>query len=86
MKWYQMVEHAIIFQERLNRRNNEENLRVFTLVDVQTAFYILGIGLFLCLAVFLLEVYLNYRDRHMRSPFDCKLNIQDRVFVDANIP
>lgn len=74
MKWYQMVEHAIIFQERLKRRNHGEDLRVFTLIDVQTAFYILGIGLFLCLTVFVLEVFLDYRGRHSRSAYDGKLN------------
>lgn len=73
MKWYEMVEHAIIFQERLQRLNHGENLRVFTLIDVQTAFYILGIGLFLCLTVFMLEVFLSYRDRHSRPAFDSKL-------------
>lgn len=70
-----MVEHAIIFHERLKRRNHNENLRVFTLVDVQTAFYILGIGLFFCITVFVLEVCLDYRDRNIQSAFDSKMKL-----------
>lgn len=76
MKWYEMVEQAIIFQERLQRRNFADNVRVFTLVDVQTAFYILGIGLFFCLTVFLLEVYLDYRDRLLQPSLDNKLKLE----------
>lgn len=62
-KWYSEVEHAIILHQRTLRRDNTKSLRVFTLIDVQTAFYILIIGLFLCLIVFAFEIFLSYGHR-----------------------
>lgn len=60
-KWYEQVEQAIVLNERIHRRSVDDKLRVFTLLDVQTAFYMLGIGLAVCCSILLVEISIEYR-------------------------
>lgn len=54
-KWYKENQDAIIQEVHVNRRNDDDQLRKLSLNDLQTAFYILGIGLSVCLVVLLGE-------------------------------
>lgn len=58
-EWYDQVEHAIIIQRRFHRQKKSEHAKAFTLIDMQTVFYILCIGLAVCILVFLGELYVN---------------------------
>lgn len=60
------MENAIITVTRYHRQMNEEPIQAFTLIDMQTAFYILGIGLFGCLCVFAGEIYYYKRYQRLR--------------------
>lgn len=56
-KWYRTVENGIILNIRLHRRTIEERHgKPFTLIDIQTAFYCLGIGILVCIVVFIMEI------------------------------
>lgn len=61
--WYEELENAIISHTRLHRPSMPSRFQAFTLVDVQTAFYILGFGLLGCFLVFLAELYVMHRTR-----------------------
>lgn len=55
-KWYDVTEGAIIDHYRLVNTIQDESTRPLSLVDTQTSFYILGIGLSFCAVVFVLEL------------------------------
>lgn len=56
MKWYEQTQQSIIQEQRIARRNYAETLRVLALSDVQTAFYMLGIGQLCCVLCFVGEI------------------------------
>lgn len=66
-KWYEQVEQAIVLNERIHRRSVDDKLRVFSLLDVQTAFYMLGIGLAVCCSILLVEISIEYRAARPRA-------------------
>lgn len=60
--WYSHVEYAITTHRRIIQGNTyEPERRVFTMDDMQTAFYILFVGLLLSTFVFFTELYINKR-------------------------
>lgn len=61
------MENAIITQTRFHRQINEDPLQAFTLIDMQTAFYILGFGLLGCLCVFIGELYIYRRQMKLKQ-------------------
>lgn len=54
--WYNQVEHAIITYRRFHRMSRSDEAIAFTLVDMQTAFYICIIGQLICCCVFIIEL------------------------------
>lgn len=54
MKWYNEIENTLIAQ-KATKKVAVDPVFSFNLEDMQTAFYILGIGWLTCLAVFTLE-------------------------------
>lgn len=69
--WYAQVENAIITVTRYHRQMNEEPIQAFTLIDMQTAFYILGIGLFGCLCIFSGEIYYYRKYHRLQNANNC---------------
>lgn len=55
-QWYLVTERSMIDQHRRRTINEEDATKGLSLVDIQTSFYILGIGLTLCTVVFLWEL------------------------------
>lgn len=66
--WYDHVEYALITHRRYHRMAKSDEAKAFTLVDMQTAFYILFIGLMLSCIVFIGELYVHRRKRY--KPFE----------------
>lgn len=60
---YQYQYYSIIVNIRLHRLNTEEKLEAFDLIDMQTAFYCLGIGLMGCCLVFLMEIIFEHHQQ-----------------------
>lgn len=54
--WYEATESSIIDHYRLVTPNEDSSLRALSLIDIQTSFYLLGIGLTLCTIVFVAEL------------------------------
>ena len=54
--WYEATESSIIDHYRLVTPNEDNSLRALSLIDIQTSFYLLGIGLTLCTIVFVAEL------------------------------
>lgn len=64
-KWYEVTESAIIDHYRLTspRDMAGESMKPLSLIDIQTSFYILGIGLVLCTIVFMSELFCSKSTR-----------------------
>lgn len=77
-KWHAVVEDSIIYRERLKRLRSGSNLKVFSLNDMQTAFYILSIGLFCCSVLFLCEIVYQqkYSCKHIKTMCTCNLKLK----------
>lgn len=59
-KWYQANENGIIQNIMLHRQTIEQRHgKPFNLIDMQTAFYCLGIGLIACVTIFFIEIVWN---------------------------
>lgn len=55
-KWYEVTESAIIDHFRLVTPSEDESMKPLSLIDIQTSFYILAIGLSMCAVVFVAEL------------------------------
>ncbi|XP_037912067.1 uncharacterized protein LOC119652196 [Hermetia illucens] len=65
--WYEQAETAIILSERIKRlKDLKDTLQAFSLEDMQTAFYILLIGLIFCTIIFFFELWLGRRKEGIR--------------------
>lgn len=60
------MENAIITQTRFHRQINEDPVQAFTLIDMQTAFYIFGFGQLGCLCVFIGELLFYRRQKKLK--------------------
>lgn len=56
--WYEQVEQAFVMHHLITNRFDTFRTQAFTFHDIQTAFYILGIGLAGCIVVFVVEVFI----------------------------
>lgn len=65
--WYEHVEYALITNRRFHRIFKSDEAQAFTIVDMQTAFYILCIGLCFSCLVFIGELYIHKRKQ--KQPF-----------------
>uniref|UniRef100_A0A182W3E3 Ionotropic glutamate receptor C-terminal domain-containing protein n=1 Tax=Anopheles minimus TaxID=112268 RepID=A0A182W3E3_9DIPT len=62
MKWYTDTEAALIMQKRIQQmieHQEEPALRKLTVVDMQTSFYIMAMGVFISLMVFTVETFVG---------------------------
>ncbi|XP_052902928.1 uncharacterized protein LOC128310342 [Anopheles moucheti] len=62
MKWYYDTEDALILQKRIRQQiehREEPALRKLTVVDMQTSFYIMAMGVFISLMVFVIESFVG---------------------------
>lgn len=66
--WYNHLEYAIITHRRYHRMAKSDEAQAFTMVDMQTAFYILCIGLSIGTFVFIGELYIHHR--RQTKPFE----------------
>lgn len=81
-QWYESVENAIISHKRFHRRSKPITIQAFTLVDMQTAFYILCFGLLGCCIVFVIELYCSHRSKRKAKRDTIKIkekNIKTKV-------
>ncbi|XP_058116737.1 uncharacterized protein LOC131288540 [Anopheles ziemanni] len=65
MKWYGDTEDALTLRSRLRQmreRQAEQTLRKLTLIDMQTSFYIIVLGVAVSLVVFVFEVFVGKGD------------------------
>lgn len=68
--WYNHVEYAIITHRRYHRTSiKTDDAEAFTMVDMQTAFYILFIGLCISTAVFIAELIIHRRQQCEKSHY-----------------
>lgn len=73
-EWYDQVEYAIIIQRRFHRQKKSEHAKAFTLIDMQTVFYILCIGLALCVLIFVGELFIHRRWKPKKTIMIRKIN------------
>lgn len=67
--WYNHVEYTLITYQRYHHDAYKSNeAQAFTMVDMQTAFYILCIGLGCSCIVFMYELYTHKREQS--QPFE----------------
>lgn len=66
--WYEHVEYALITHRRYHRIFKSNEAQAFTMDDMQTAFYILCIGLGFSCIVFICELYVYKRKQN--QPFE----------------
>uniref|UniRef100_A0A8W7PCU9 Ionotropic glutamate receptor C-terminal domain-containing protein n=1 Tax=Anopheles coluzzii TaxID=1518534 RepID=A0A8W7PCU9_ANOCL len=62
MKWYEDTETALILQKRIRQLREQEEepaLRKLTMIDMQTSFYIMGLGMLLSFSVFIVETFVG---------------------------
>lgn len=62
--WYGKATRALIMQQK-NKLQPVELIHAFTLVEMQTAFMVLTIGLVLSLGVFVAEILYNFQWNEM---------------------
>lgn len=60
-KWIKEPEDAIILNHRITSIAEETGSKPFSLIDMQTSFYILGMGHIICTVVFLIEILVEQR-------------------------
>lgn len=58
--WYEQVEHAFVMHHLITKHLDDDKtgIQAFTFHDIQTAFYILGIGLVGCTIIFIIETFI----------------------------
>lgn len=61
-KWYTEVQASIIRRQRILQHNYQDQVHVLDMNDVQTAFYLLGIGLLISSVVLAIEMCVTTRD------------------------
>lgn len=61
--WYHHVEYAITTNKRIHQMNITNEAKPFDISDMQTAFYILFVGLLCSTLVFFGEVMMDKRKR-----------------------
>lgn len=79
------MENAIITHTRYHRTVNDEPLQAFTLIDMQTAFFILSFGLFGSWCVFIGELYTNRNCRRDYKRNNAAIRAQAATFGGSNI-
>jgi hypothetical protein len=55
--WYEQVESAFVVHHLYTNRFDVYKTQAFTFHDIQTAFYILGIGMFIGTILFIIEIF-----------------------------
>jgi hypothetical protein len=67
-KWYQDTVRAITNRHNYHAKPNKQNeTRPFKLLELQIAFFIYIVGVFLCLTVFVAEILLSRYNRSVRT-------------------
>lgn len=88
-KWYQANENGIILNIMLHRQTIEQRHgKPFNLIDMQTAFYCLGIGLMVCVTIFFIEIMWSYYQVRMNSRTILNEKCQherNRLFVNTAV-